>query len=226
MTNLLNDDGSASMATALLMSHHAFRRDIARFAIALRGLGGAGAAQVAALQGEWAHYRAALHGHHEVEDKNMFPGMRSQHAELAPVFDQLSADHRAIDPLLEAGDRAFASLASAPSAAASVVEDIAALLDRHLTLEEANVVRFIRDAKGFPPPATDAEADLYAQGFAWSSHGVAPEVLARLDEILPSVLKRRLPDARAAFAARCDRVWGAVPSGASRTSVPDWLPRR
>jgi len=62
MTKLLNDDGSASMATALLMSHHAFRRDIARFAIALRGLGSPGAAQVAGLQGEWAHYRAALHG--------------------------------------------------------------------------------------------------------------------------------------------------------------------
>jgi len=225
MTRLLNDDGSASMATALLMSHHAFRRDIARFAIALRGLGSPGAAQVAGLQGEWAHYRAALHGHHEIEDRNMFPGLRSQHAELGPVFDQLSADHRAIDPLLEAGDRAFAALAAAPSAAASVVEDIAALLDRHLTLEEANVVGFLRDAKGFPPPGTDTEAEMYAQGFAWSSHGIAPEVLAKLDEILPAILKTRLPDARAAFAARCDRVWGIVTSGASRTSIPDWLAR-
>jgi len=42
-TNLLNEDGSASMATALLMSHHAFRRDIARFAGALEKVaGGAG----------------------------------------------------------------------------------------------------------------------------------------------------------------------------------------
>jgi hypothetical protein len=225
MTNLLNDDGSASMATALLMSHHGFRRDIARFAIALRALGTPGAARVVALQGEWAQYRAGLHGHHEIEDHNMFPGLRRQHAELGAVFDQLTADHRAIDPLLEAGDRAFAALAAAPSAAASVVEDIAALLDRHLALEEANVVRFIRDAKGFPPPATDAEAEMYAQGFAWSSHGIASEVLAKLDEILPAALKSRLSDARAAFAARCDRVWGPVTSGASRTSVPDWLAR-
>ena len=28
--NLLNDDGSASMATLLMMSHHAFRRDLGR----------------------------------------------------------------------------------------------------------------------------------------------------------------------------------------------------
>jgi len=33
--NLLNDDGTASIATALMSSHHAFRRDLARFAHAL-----------------------------------------------------------------------------------------------------------------------------------------------------------------------------------------------
>src|SRR5947207_3118189 len=36
--DLLNDDGSASIATALLMSHHGFRRDIARFAVALENV--------------------------------------------------------------------------------------------------------------------------------------------------------------------------------------------
>ncbi len=224
MTNLLNDDGSASMATALLMSHHAFRRDIARFGIALRSPA-LDAPRVAALQGEWAHYRAALHGHHEIEDTAMFPGMRKEHAELGPVFDQLSADHRQIDPLLAAGDRAFAGLAGAPAPAAAVVAELAALLDKHLTLEEANVVRFIRDAKAFPPPGSDAEAEMYAQGFAWSSDGVAPEVLAKVDEILPGVVTARLPAARAAFAARGKSVWGATTAGVSRTSTPDWLTR-
>jgi len=39
--NLLNDDGTASMATAFLTSHHGFRRDIRQFAGALgRMLGG------------------------------------------------------------------------------------------------------------------------------------------------------------------------------------------
>jgi hypothetical protein len=226
MTNLLNDDGSASMATALLMSHHAFRRDIARFGIALGGLAPADAARAGALQAEWAHYRAALHGHHEVEDTAMFPGMRTEHPELGPVFEQLTADHRQIDPLLAAGDRAFAALAVAPATAASVVADLAVLLDRHLGLEEANVVRFIRDAKAFPAPSTDAELEMYAQGFAWSSHGVAPEVLAKVDDMLPAALASRLPAARDLFAARCDRVWGPTRSGASRTSVPDWLARR
>jgi len=222
---LLNDDGSASIATALLMSHHAFRRDIARFGVALRSLAGAGAAKIAALQGEWAFYRAALHGHHEVEDNSMFPGLRSQDARLAPVFDQLSADHRQIDPLLEAGDRAFVALALAPATAASVVEDLAALLHRHLALEEANVTGFLRGAKAFPPLETEAQAAMYADGFAWSSYGVAPEVLAKLDGILPAPVVARLGAARIAFAARHDRAFGAPPAGASRTSVPDWLCR-
>ena len=34
-TKLLNDDGTASMATLLMCSHHAFRRDVASFAKAL-----------------------------------------------------------------------------------------------------------------------------------------------------------------------------------------------
>ena len=98
------------------------------------------------------------------------------------------------------------------------------LLDQHLAIEEAKVVPFLRDAKQFPPPATDAEADLYAQGFAWSCHGVAPEVLQGLNVILPAILTSRLPAARAAFDQRCLRVWGPTPAGASRTAIPDWLP--
>ena len=38
--NLLNDDGTASMATMLLLLHHAFRRDIARFGEALNKVAG------------------------------------------------------------------------------------------------------------------------------------------------------------------------------------------
>jgi hypothetical protein len=66
---------------------------------------------------------------------------------------------------------------------------------------------------------------MYAQGFAWSSDGIAPEVLARVDAMLPANVTTRLPAARAAFAERCARVWGATPKGASRTAVPDWLAR-
>jgi hypothetical protein len=218
--DLLNDDGSASIATALLMSHHGFRRDIARFATALERLAAGDSSRTAALQVEWQNYHGTLHGHHEVEDTRIFPGFRSQQAGLVPVIDQLAAQHRRIDPLLSAGDRAFANL-SAPEEAALIVGQLATLLDEHLALEEAHVICLLRGARDFPPPASDEELRMYAEGFAWASHGVAPHVLDRLYALLPEALRARLPGARASFAVRCERVWGTTREGASRTAVPE-----
>lgn len=220
---LLNDDGGASMATMFLMSHHGLRRDLARFAVALRAVASGDRSRVPALQAEWQSYHATLHGHHEVEDVRIFPDLRSRVPALAPTIDQLSADHRRIDPLLEQGDRTFAQLASQPAAALEVVAQLSALLDSHLALEEAQVIQYLRGAKEFPPPANEAEAEMYAQGFAWSSHGIAPEVLEKVHALLPPVLTAKLEGARAAFAARCERTWGPTKTGTSRTAIPDWL---
>ena len=96
--NLLNDDGSASMATAFMMSHHGFRRDIARFAIALRRLAEGDHGRASALQQEWQSYHATLHGHHTVEDTGIFPNLRQDPAlkswrernhELARSFERI-----------------------------------------------------------------------------------------------------------------------------------------
>jgi hypothetical protein len=222
--NLLNDDGSASMATAFMMSHHGFRRDIARFGIALGRLAEGDATRAAALQEEWQSYHATLHGHHMMEDGGIFPGLRQDPA-LTAIIDQLAADHRRIDPLLTEGDRAFADLPGSTAAAQKVVAELAALLETHLATEEAHVVPTIRGASSFPPPSTPAEEEMYAQGFAWSSHGVAPDILEKVYGMLPDAVAAKIPAARAAFAERCARVWGPTKEGASRTPVPDWLAR-
>lgn len=211
------------MATMLLMSHHAFRRDIIQLGRALQRLRDKRADNVAALQQEWQGYRGALHGHHGMEDANIFPSLRSEHPALAAVLAELSADHQRIDPLLERGDRAFAALAASTSAAEQVVAELAALLDAHLSLEEANIVPALRDSRDFPSPANEAEAGLYADGFAWSSHGIASDVLERVYALLPAMLTSKLPDARIAYRERCLRSWGSAEAGSSRTSVPDWL---
>ena len=91
--NLLNDDGSASMATMLMLSHHAFRRDLGRFAKALERVAGGDTSRVEALREEWKNFHGALHGHHHIEDTAMFPGMRAQNAELGSCIDGLAADH-------------------------------------------------------------------------------------------------------------------------------------
>jgi len=220
---LLNDDGTASIATALMSSHHGFRRDVRQFQAALKGVIAGDHGRVTALREEWQRFGGTLHGHHQAEDAGIFPSAKQQHPELATIIDGLVEDHRKIDPLLEKGNRAFAELPATAAEAAAVVFVLSGLLDSHLATEEAHIVPFLRDAKAFPPPASEAELEMFAQGFAWSSHGIAPDVLDALYAMLPPELCAKIPAARAAFAQRCEDVWGTAKAGASRTPIPDWL---
>jgi hypothetical protein len=214
-TNLLNDDGTASMATMIMCSHHAFRRDVASFA---RALGDS--ARDEFLGEEWARFRAGLHGHHTVEDTAIFPDIRAKQPELAAVIDTLDAHHRAIDPLLERGDKVFADVANHRSEARDVIASLAALLAEHLDAEEAAIIPLLRDAKEFPLPPTDEAAAMYAEGFAWAMAGLSSVVLEQMFAMLPPPLVEKLPAARAAFDERSRRVWGYAHAGASVTSVP------
>jgi len=213
---LLDADGLASIATGLMMSHHAFRRDLCRFREALEALD---SSRIGALRAEWGNFHGALHGHHEAEDTRIFPGLRAQHAALAPTIEQLSADHRRIDPLLDRGDDAFAQLPD-PRAARVVIGELCELLAPHLEKEEAEVVPFLRHSAEFSP-ANEAELQMYADGFAWSAQGIAEDVLETVFATLPAQLRERLPAARRKFAERCERVWGGVATTQSRTPVPD-----
>jgi hypothetical protein len=150
----------------------------------------------------------------------MFPGLASQHTSVRSTVEKLSSDHRLIDPLLERGDRAFESLPATEDARA-VVRELQALLPPHLALEEAQIIPYLRSNKEFPPPPSDEVAQMYADGFSWSMDGIAADVLERVVDVLPEIVRTRLPAARAAFEARCTRAWGAPSKGASRTPVPD-----
>jgi hemerythrin-like domain-containing protein len=218
--NLLNDDGSASMATLLMMSHHAFRLGLARFAKALENVARGDVSRVEALREEWTWLHNALHGHHQSEDNGVFPNLAKEHESVRATIEKLGADHRLIDPLLEEGDQAFAELPKTEGASA-VVRQLRELLAPHLATEEAEIIPFLRDAKSFPEPPNDEATAMYAQGFAWAMHGIAPDVLDRVHAMLPAALTTRLPDARAAFSARCERVWGTAKAGAARTPIPD-----
>jgi hemerythrin-like domain-containing protein len=218
--NLLNDDGTASIATALMMSHHAFRRDLARFAHALEKVQSGEVSRVEALRDEWKFYRNALHHHHESEDHGIFPNIAKEHESARATIEGLSADHRRIDPVLERGDAAFAALPRA-DAALDIVRELGELLTPHLATEESEIVPLLRPMKAFPPPPNDEAAAMYAQGFAWSMQGIAQDVLERVYDMLPENLRFRVPEARVAFDARCERVWGSAKAGATRTPIPD-----
>jgi Hemerythrin HHE cation binding domain len=224
MTNvptLLDESGAASIATAVMMSHHGFRRDLRRFGSALEALAGGGGGDLPALQTEWRSFRAALRGHHHAEDTGVFPLLAREHEALHRTLERLAEDHRRIDPVLERGDGAFADLSRAAAAAAGVISELGALLDPHLATEEAEVIPHLRALKGFPPPASAEEIEILAHGFAWACHGIAPEVLERVCAMLSPDVSARLPAARAAFEQRWRRVWGTgAEVTASFTPVP------
>ena len=218
--NLLNDDGSASIATALMSSHHAFRRDLARFANALAKVENGDTSRVTALREEWKNFHGALHGHHEAEDHGILPDIAKRRESVRSVVESLSADHRRIDPLLARGDAAFESLPDTASAV-TLLHELEELLRPHLATEEREIVPFLRDLKGFPPPPNDEAAAMYADGFAWSLHGLASDVIEKINFMLPANVRERLPAAQTAFAARCERVWGTAKAGAAHTPIPD-----
>ena len=217
---LLNDDGTASIATAFMLSHHGFRRDLRRF-LATLDQPTVPAALSDALREEWQSLRATLHHHHEAEDHGVFPNLRAQGGGLAIVIDGLAADHRRIDPLLERGDLAFSDLLTSQAEALAIIRELTTLLEPHLATEEAELIPFLRAAKTFPPQSSDAEAEFFAQGFAWAMHGVASDVLDQMYAMLPAALLAKLPAARSAFESRYERVWGKRPAGATRTPIPD-----
>ena len=218
--NLLNDDGTASMATMLLMSHHAFRRDITRFIKAVADIRAGDTSHADAVAGEWEKsYRQALHGHHTVEDTRIFPDIRAKHPELASALDELTAQHHQIDPVLAKGDVAYADLAH-PENAEGVLQELKMFLDKHLAFEEAEITPALRQGKEFPVPADEAMVAMYAEGFAWSMQGIAPAVLDEVQKLLPEILLAKLPAARAAFEEHCQQVWGTYTLSASTTPVP------
>lgn len=218
--NLLNDDGTASMATLLMTSHHAFRRDILRLIRAVSQIKAGDVSRVEAVREEWDEsYRLALHGHHTMEDTNIFPDIRSKHPDLGAALDRLTEQHHLIDPVLEGGDRAFADLAN-PEKAEALLEELEALIYEHLAFEEAEITPALRDNKEFPMPADDAVAEMYAQGFSWSLQGIAPEVLDQVRKLLPDILLNKLPAAQAEFEVRSKRAWGAYEIGAATTPIP------
>lgn len=218
-SDLLDAQGRASVTTAILCSHHGFRRDLALFAAALRDIARGDRARAAAVAEEWRQFRFHLHGHHEGEDAQVFPPLRAQHPALQANIERLAAEHRLIDPVLARGDRAFAESTDV-DAAVAVIGELATLLEPHLALEEAELFPAFRDVRQFPPPPDEATTALFAEGFAWSTYGVHPDVLAALGDILPQPLLARLPQARDAFAARFERAWGRSIDGGTRTAYP------
>jgi hemerythrin-like domain-containing protein len=83
-------------------------------------------------------------GHHTLEDRSIFPHLRSRDAGLAPVIDRFEEEHEAIAEMLERVDRAMLGLVnSGPDGmtkAGAVFDLFSDALLSHLAYEERELV--------------------------------------------------------------------------------------
>jgi hypothetical protein len=106
--------------SGMYLAHHAFRRDLRRFAAAARQTPLDDTAAWRSLAGRWARFAKILHHHHTVEDEAIWPPLLERVAAAGEPGDRetleaMEAEHHLIDPLLEACAQGFAAMAAAPS---------------------------------------------------------------------------------------------------------------
>lgn len=90
-----------------------------------------------------ASYCRVVTQHHTIEDRSMFPHLRSADPELAPVLDRLAAEHRVIHDVLEELDRRLVEHLRAPGEFTELQHAVDRLTDTlrsHLSYEERELV--------------------------------------------------------------------------------------
>ncbi|MBB3085771.1 hemerythrin domain-containing protein [Geodermatophilus sabuli] len=109
--------------SGMYVMHHAFRRDLGRFATAVRRTPLDDVAAWRALSARWHRFASVLHHHHTIEDTALWPVLlASVDAAGDPAaratLEAMAAEHELIDPLLESCATGFTAMAYAPDAAA------------------------------------------------------------------------------------------------------------
>ncbi len=81
----------------------------------------------------------ALTGHHEGEDRELFPAIAAAHPELRDTLRALQQDHSMIAHLIT-GLQAALSASASPQKIALHVESIAAIMENHFRYEERQLL--------------------------------------------------------------------------------------
>ena len=141
--------GPADM-TMMYVMHHAFRRDLDRFAEAVAATPVEDRATWAALAARWDRFFTILHHHHTVEDRYIWPFlMERADADECDTLQAMEEEHEHIDPLLSSVAEGFAALSGdrlpvdAEDLRAGLRVRVAATRDtlgRHLEHEETQAI--------------------------------------------------------------------------------------
>ncbi|GAB3954985.1 hypothetical protein GCM10029976_098470 [Kribbella albertanoniae] len=87
---------------------------------------------------------AALDGHHQGEDRALFPAIEATHPQLAPVLRALTQDHSMIEHLLQ-GLRDAVDRAATPEELDRHLEGVAAIMENHFRYEEKQLLAVLED---------------------------------------------------------------------------------
>jgi iron-sulfur cluster repair protein YtfE (RIC family) len=138
----------------MYLAHHAFRRDLTRFAAAARNTPVDEAEAWRALAVRWSQFGAILHHHHTTEDDVLWPQLLDvADAEGQATLEAMEAEHEQIDPLLEACAAGFAAMACTPHAAvrdrlADIAESARDTLSEHMRHEETGALPLVQELLG------------------------------------------------------------------------------
>jgi iron-sulfur cluster repair protein YtfE (RIC family) len=135
----------------MYVMHHAFRRDLAAFAAAVRNTPVGYAEVWTALARRWDFFAEVLHHHHQIEDDHIWPVLvaraaAEQRLEDVATLEAMEGEHEVIDPSLAACGAGFTAMTQQPSA------DQRNALDVHVTaLHEALTAHLAHEERGALP---------------------------------------------------------------------------
>jgi iron-sulfur cluster repair protein YtfE (RIC family) len=142
----------------MYMAHHAFRRDLARFAAAARNTPVEAVDVWQALAVRWEQFGAILHHHHTTEDDVLWPQLLEiVDADGRATLEAMEAEHDLIDPLLASCAAGFAAMGQAPDAetrerladTAATARDTLSDHMRHEETEALPLVQALMSAEGW-----------------------------------------------------------------------------
>jgi hypothetical protein len=146
-------DGPVDL-TVMWTMHRGFRRDLQNFARAVPATPVDDAGTWGALAARWDVFSRILHGHHSAEDAGVWPLLiervdASGDTAGRSTLEAMSAEHRVIDPLLDACTAAFRRMTVTPGsttrdALARHVEAARGHLGEHLAHEERDAMALVQ----------------------------------------------------------------------------------
>jgi hypothetical protein len=165
LSQTLTADGPLDLS-AMYVMHHAFRRHLRDFALAVPATPVDDSPVWAALARRWHGFATSLHHHHQVEDLWIWPALlRRSGAEGSAVLQAMEAEHTALDPLIEACTGGFRAMTEAADVAtrdrlSADMGRIRMVLDDHLAHEEDTALPL---AQRYLPVAAWKDSELAAR---------------------------------------------------------------